>query len=394
MVWLYIRAARDCRLFLALALVAAATPVAADPVFRTIDGTGNNIANPNWGAVGTALLRAGGPAYADGISAPAANPAWPNPRVVSNAVVAQPSNLPNAKGASDYLWAWGQFLDHDLDLTTSNPAEPFNVPILPGDPRFPAGEMPFNRSITVPGTGTSIANPRQQPNVVSTYIDASMVYGSDATTALSLRAATGGRLKTIETPQGELLPLKGPDGTIKSGGATFVAGDVFLAGDVRVNENVVLTSLHTLLVREHNRLAQQIAAANPTFNDERIYQEARKIVGAEIQSITYNEFLPLLIGGSTISGYAGYDPSVDVGIRTEFSTAGFRLGHTLLSSVLRRVDAAGNTIPEGNLLLRNAFFRPDRVLTEGGIVPLLSSGSRGSARRRSIPSSSITCATS
>ncbi len=51
-------------------------------------------------------------------------------------------------------------------------------------------------------------------------------------------------------------------------------------GDVRVGENIALTSLHTLFLREHNRLARALRVLNPTWSSETLYQEARKIVGA------------------------------------------------------------------------------------------------------------------
>ena len=72
--------------------------------------------------------------------------------------------------------------------------------------------------------------------------------------------------------------------------------EYYVAGDVRVNEQTGLTAIQTLFMREHNRQASILAAANPTWTDEQIYQQARKIVGAEIQSITYQGFLPALLG--------------------------------------------------------------------------------------------------
>ena len=72
--------------------------------------------------------------------------------------------------------------------------------------------------------------------------------------------------------------------------------NLFLAGDVRANENVALTSMHAVFVREHNRLVDIIDAQQPELSDEQQYQLARKIVGAEMQIITYEEFLPALLG--------------------------------------------------------------------------------------------------
>src|SRR6202011_2516467 len=107
----------------------------------------------------------------------------------------------------------------------------------------------------------------------------------------------------------------------------FQANQLFLTGDVRGNENVLLVSIETLFVREHNRLADQFAAEHPEWTDEQLYQAARQVVGAEIESITYNEFLPALLGPGALPAYVGYDPSINPGIANEFSTAAFRVGH-------------------------------------------------------------------
>ena len=88
-------------------------------------------------------------------------------------------------------------------------------------------------------------------------------------------------------------------------------------GDERANEQVALTAMHTLFVREHNRLADEITAQEPGLSGEEIYQRARLIVGAEVQVVTYKELLPLLLGPGALSPYAGYDASVNAGITSE-----------------------------------------------------------------------------
>lgn len=339
---------------------------------RTIDGSGNNVANPTWGAVDVQLGRMGPTTYADGISEPRGG--WsstlPSARAVSNAVVAQPGSIVNDRNLSDWVWQWGQFMDHDLDLTNAaSPAEPFNIAVPTGDPFFDPGStgtqtIGLNRSAYAAGTGTGIGNPRQQVNQITSWIDASNVYGSDTTRANALRTMSGGKLATSA---GDLMPFN-------TGGlpnAPSTSASFFLAGDPRSNEQNGLTAVHTLFVREHNRVADLIEAANPgAFTDEQIYQQARKVVGAELQQITYNEFLPALLGPGEVSPYTGYNSGVDGTVANEFANAAYRIGHTMLSPTLLRRDNDGNPIGAGDIALQDAFFNVNEI-TDWGIEPLL-----------------------
>jgi hypothetical protein len=286
---------------------------------RPIDGMGNNLADPFLGSAGTALLRLSPSVYADGISA-MAGAGRPNTRVISNSIGGQVGSMPDGNGLSGFFWAFGQLLDHDLDLTFSNPAEQANIPILPGDPLYDAlpdgGKLvPFNRSAAVAGTGTSAGNPREQANEITSFIDASFVYGSsDAQLALLRASGDSGRLLTSA---GNLLPTNGQlgiDSEARNDGLR-------VAGDVRVNENAALTSLQTIFMREHNRLADAIKAADPDLTGDQIFHAAREIVAGEMQAITYNEFLPMLLGQEKgLEPYNGYITSVNPGIAQEFHT--------------------------------------------------------------------------
>jgi len=87
-----------------------------DYEFRSIDGTGNNVADPSFGSAVIPLLRLSGVAYGgDGMSTPAGE-SRESARAISNAVSSQSELIPNHAKASDYIWQWGQFLDHDLEL--------------------------------------------------------------------------------------------------------------------------------------------------------------------------------------------------------------------------------------------------------------------------------------
>jgi len=341
-----------------------------DSDVRSIDGVGNNEENNQMGAAFSQLVRMMSASYSDGVSA-LAGADRPSARAVSNAVNAQDDLVPNPDGASDFLWQWGQFVDHDIDLTDgADPPEPANIAVPAGDLFFDPDDtgtqvIPFNRSVYDSSSGTSADNPRQQVNEITAWLDASNVYGSDEERAAALRTNDGtGKLKTSA---GNLLPFN-TAGLPNAGGPSDT---LFLAGDVRANEQVGLTAMHTLFLREHNRIANRLAREHPDWDGDKIYEKARAIVGAQIQVITYNEFLPALLGRSALTRYDGYRPEVNAGITNEFSGAAYRLGHSMLSPVLLRLNADGNVIAAGNLELRDAFFAPRRIIDEGNIAPIL-----------------------
>ena len=342
----------------------ALDPTAYDLRFRSIDGTGNNIENPLWGAADVPLLRVSEAAYADGTNLPSGN-SRPSAREISNACMAQAGDRFNPLGVTDMFWQWGQFLDHDITLTPiADPLEEFPIEVPSGDAWFDPtasgiAEIPLERS-----SYDVVDGVRQQVNEITAYIDASNVYGSDPERAQALRTLDGtGRLATSD---GDLLPFN-------TGGlpnAPSTAPTFFLAGDFRANEQVGLTAMHTLFLREHNFWANRIRATNPELTGDEIYDFARMLVGAEMQAITYREFLPLLLGPAALTEYQGYRPDVDAGIANEFATAAYRVGHTMLSSEILRLEEDGSPSAAGNLSLAQAFFSPD-VISEHGIDTIL-----------------------
>ncbi|WP_234994936.1 peroxidase family protein [Microbulbifer donghaiensis] len=332
--------------------------------YRSIDGTGNNLTLPQLGSAHSPLLRLVTPAYSDGISLPAGS-SRPNPRVISNAICQQLAPQLDGSGHTSMVFQWGQFLDHDLSLTPAG-EEPLPIPVPAGDPVFTAGtSISFHRSLFDPQTGTTA--PRQQINEVTAFIDASQVYGSDMIRAAALRTNDG--TGKLDTSRFDLLPFN-TSGLPNDGGPD---ADFYVAGDIRANEQVGLTALHVLFVREHNRLATALHHQDKSLSGDEIYHRARAIVGAQMQVITYQEFLPAVLGPYGLAPYAGYSPTTDPGIANAFSTAAFRFGHSMLSSELLRLKSNGKPIPDGNLSLRDAFFTRLELNPESGrgIEPLL-----------------------
>jgi len=347
----------------------ATCAAAAQAENRTYDGTGNNLAVPSMGAANTPVSRVQyQPAYANAFGAMLSDAQRPNARTLSNALSAQTSSIANARNLSNYVWAWGQFLDHDMGLSTtiSNPSINDMAPITVG-PSDPLGPNPiaFTRSKFV------IEGARQQINEVTSYIDGSQIYGSSATRAAALRTNGGTGAKLLASAN-NLLPYNTAGLPNQNNGPT-PANQLFLAGDSRANENLLLTSLQTIFMREHNRLVDKIAVQQPGLNAEQQYQLARKLVGAEIQAITYREFLPALLGSAapTVQGYS-YSAGTISSVTNSFAHSIFRFGHSMITSDVRLADAQG--VVTGAMSLGAISSNPNALTNNPGLINQLLRG--------------------
>jgi hypothetical protein len=343
-----------------VAAIVGAGPVTADSFSgRTLDGSGNNVAHPTWGQAGTQYLRVARPNYADGIGQMVSGP---SPRYTSNRIfndVGQ--NLFSENNISQWGWAWGQFVDHDIGLRDETPAENAAMPYDKHDPlesfSNDVGSIAFARTPAAPGTGTN--SPRQQINTISSFIDGSQVYGVTQSRLDWLR--NGASL--LMSPDNYL-----PRATARGDASTAPPMDLMgplvgapsqavEAGDVRANENIALTAIQTLFAREHNRI---VAALPNTLSQEDKFQIARRVVGAEIQYITYSQFLPTL--GVSLDPYRGYSPTVNPTLSNEFAVVGYR-AHSMVHGEFDVTVPAGtytddqlnNVFPsEGVTVERNA----------------------------------------
>lgn len=363
--------------------------------FRSADGSNNNVIHTEYGEAHQPLIRIAPADYGDGVDLPRGVPVedegdgdvevdeqtLPSARTISNTVHDQNGvDIPSGRKLSQLFFQFGQFLSHDTGLTEPDASEAtggmtglsgnesFNIEIEPGDPDFFASPfVPLTRSIAQ-NVAASITGMREQINIITAFIDGSNVYGSNQARADELRTMVGGKLKSQAGPDGELLPYN-VNGFPNANQSPLNFNQLFLAGDVRANEQIGLIAIHTIFMREHNRLCNEIAATNfPGANladpvvDELIYQRARATVAAMLQKITYYDWLPVLLGYDAMPYYKGYDPTVDPQISNEFSTAAFRIGHTMLPSTYLLTDENGSQTP---FLLQNAFFNPTFVATNG-----------------------------
>uniref|UniRef100_A0A8C6USF9 Thyroid peroxidase n=1 Tax=Neogobius melanostomus TaxID=47308 RepID=A0A8C6USF9_9GOBI len=219
-------------------------------------------------------------------------------------------------------------------------------------------------------------------NSITSFIDASVVYGHTADLQASLRGLDGKLYvhDMFSDPKGRpfLLPVSPLtfgclQDTRQAGGPRV---ECFNAGDSRVNEGLPLTALHTVWLREHNRIAQKLRALNAHWSSDTVYQETRKIIGAMHQIITLRDYVPKIVGPQSfeyhIGPYGGYDPAVNPSASNVFATAAFRFGHATISPILRRLNESfqeHELFP--HLRLHQTFFSPWRIVKEGGIEPIL-----------------------
>jgi hypothetical protein len=319
---------------------------------QSLDGSGNNRNRPDWGRAGTAYTRVAAARYADGRSRPVSGP---NSRFVSNRIFNDANqNLFSENGISQWGFTWGQFLDHTFGLRD----EAGTVANIPFDQRDPLesftntlGAIPFTRSAATPGTGVS--NARQQTNTVSSYIDAWAVYGGTDTRLDWLREGSNdgnpnnNSARLLLDPN-RLLPRRDARGNAATaptmaadGRLTGQPGRAMVAGDVRANENIALTATHTLFAREHNRI---VGLLPRILSEDTKFAIARRIVIAEQQWITYNEFLPSL--GVRLPTYQGYNPNVNANLGNEFATVGYRAHSMIHGEIELETDAARYTDAE------------------------------------------------
>jgi hypothetical protein len=302
------------------------------PSFETqsLDGRDNNHAHPGLGQAGTAFPRVASANYADGRAAPVDGP---NPRSISNRVFNDLNQkVSSERKASQWVAAWAQFVESDIARADPN-GERDNIALDRSDPleafTDADGVINFTRSKAAAGTGSK--NPREQINTASSYLDASTIYGETADRLEFLRAGpVDGNLANnsafLLLPGGQ-LPRRDARGNAGAAPAMTLSGRLAkqpgraaVTGDPDANESVTQLAIHTMFAREHNRIVSRLPS---TLSEEQKFQIARRMVIAEEQYITYNEFLPAL--GVRLDPYHGYNPRADAAVGNEFATVGSRV---------------------------------------------------------------------
>ncbi|XP_052132307.1 peroxidase-like, partial [Frankliniella occidentalis] len=370
--------------------------------YRSLDGSCNHLEQPAWaqGQALTAYRRLLFPEYQDGIHLPRGPKkglALPSARLVSVAI-AKDRDVPDRE-LTLALMQWTQFVEHDMahtptskmvntgtaltccrpDATPLAPrhAHPLCQPVtIPQDDPFygrvRARCMSYIRSLHAfrPDCGFG---PAEQMNQATHFLDGSQLYGTSARRDRSLRLFSGGRLLLARRSghgQGASRPLLPPADEPRDRCQVSSASAVcYKSGDVRANSHPHLAAMHTLWAREHNRLAEELAELNPQWDDETIFQEARRIVIAEMQHITYDQWLPAILGSRFVQKVGlntpdsnWYRENMDPSVSNAFATVGLRFGLSMMQGRIQLFDEERR--PNASLLLRDHFNKPN-VLEDG-----------------------------
>nr|CAB3235280.1 peroxidase [Phallusia mammillata] len=391
--------------------------------FYQPDGTCNNLVNFLSGSANTPLTRLLPPEYADKKGSPrisSGGGALPSARVISTTM--QDDVIQRSGKFTQEVPFWGQFIVHDMVSTPSSSrpsgvncrcgsTDPacFNIPIGFSDFQFIQERktcLPVVRSQPIQDLHCSSAV-RQQLNEITSFIDGSTLYGSDKSRLDELKDSESniGSMKIGKlSPHGfvpshsPILPLGNQvsDALHRSMACPAAVhkprnAPCFVAGDIRANENQVLSSHHTLFLRLHNNIVQDLSQKNRHWGADKLFETARSIVAALNQVVTYGQFLPVVLGPTYMKRfglelnkegyYHGYDASYDATVANSFATAAFRFGHTLVPETLTRYSPHWS--PTGpSLKLRDSFFNNEPLLSTqfGGANSVL----RGTTQKSSL----------
>lgn len=351
--------------------------------YYSIDGVCNNLRHPLWGSASIPLIRELPNAYQDGKGQPriyhnGTTDPLPGARRLSTeclpSLVAETSRDLDAKHSQIFM-QFGQFFSHDLVSTstmggtgccgrldangfhtdTMNGGPCYPIPIPQNDRHFKSC-MSFLRSVSEKDSdGVS-----QQKNSATSFVDLSAVYGSTKHVSDSIRSFQKGKLRVDRLnmlPQDNVHKCNLPTSNVHLTGCPN-------AGDHRVNVWPGLTSMHLVFHREHNRLADKLAAVHPNWTDEKLFQEARRISIAQVQDLVYQEYLPRVLGKEMYERFgfhqpAKYKPLLNPTLTNSFATAAYRFGHTQINNAFR-IGSGGSSV-----FLKDTYFKPQFYCDKG-----------------------------
>lgn len=186
--------------------------------------------------------------------------------------------------------------------------------------------------MSCPSTGLGYA---EKITTTTTYLDLSSLYGNSLEENIKVRQFKGGLMKAVWYNNRPYLPVQ-PN---INGECRDDAQECYNIPDRREELTPPIAVVHTIFMREHNRLATILAQLNPQYSDEKLFQIARKINIAQYQKIAYYDWLPLVMGrmytyGQQLTHHVppteyvnDYDESLESSVYAEYAAAAFRYAH-------------------------------------------------------------------
>lgn len=302
----------------------------------------------------------------------------PNVRDISNAIVKSTHDKKAPYNANMWFVIFGQLVDHEIVLTPNEHNDPdASTPIIETKSNV---KMDFTRAGVLRYKYSSCCQSKYLTsdrvwssfpfNRITSFVDGSAVYGSSHLRVNTLRAFHKGKI-ILQTVGGEkYMPFNNPSQlkfTLHNEPSDH-DGTLFAAGDVRANENLFLTAMHTLLAREHNRVCDLLFKYLHSqkklrlLRDSWMFTTVRQIVAAEMQSITFNEFVPLLLGSDALPKYQKYNPKIDARVSIFHSAFAFRWGHSGIAEKFYMRDRRNQVHFRK---LKNVFFNTKEFLKFG-----------------------------
>ncbi|XP_013145053.1 PREDICTED: dual oxidase [Papilio polytes] len=345
-------------------LLFAVTLCSCDPEIyyekQRYDGWYNNRAYPDWGSVDSRLTRKTPASYADGVYM-MAGADRPGARTLSKLFMRGQDGLPSLSNRTALLAFFGQVVTGEIVMASESgcPIEHHRIPVDKCDHMYDpecqgAKHMPFLRAAYDRQTGQSPNSPREQINQITSWIDGSFVYSTSEAWVNAMRsfqngslASDGGmplrntkRVPLFNNPVPHYMRMLSPE-------------RLFLLGDPRTNQNPALVTFGILLLRWHNVVAARVHKQHPDWDDEQLFQRARRIVIASLQNIILYEYVPAFLG-IPLPPYEGYRAEIAPGVTHAFAVAAFRFGHTLVppAILLRDRNCRYSRAPGGHDAIR------------------------------------------
>ncbi|XP_047099678.1 peroxidase-like [Schistocerca piceifrons] len=374
-------------------------------IYRTYNGSCNNLQHPIWGMTETVYPRLVSSIFRDGINAPkksVTGKELPNPRILRQHLL--PTGDFDDETNTLLVMQYGQLIAHDTALSSDwlgfnglgveccsynasrLPCKNISVGCYPA--RIPRNDEYYaDKGVTCMSVARSmktytfggILGPAETINSENHLIDASFTYGPSQQRAYEIRKFKGGKLTEQVLPDGRKVLPQVSNSMVSC--SLPSNGTCFIAGDVRVNQNTQLTILQNLYLREHNRVADKLSSMNQHWDDEKTYQEARRIVIAEHEHITYTEFISQILRDDLLekfhiksnqTGYSNcYKEDLKPATLSEFTEAVYRMFHGIAQSDLLMYKDIG--CPVGKIKINRWFDKPE-ILIQGNNLDQLTLG--------------------